>query len=448
MPGPSPGPTAGWTDRAAEGFPVPDATATATPPRSLTIWLALLLALATILPLAGLAGRRPGRRRRHAEIRPRITGIKPLTKEVYGYLPYWRLDSGPWTGSTTTSSRRSPSSGSASRRTATIDTALGRLQGVRRRRRRGGHQRGPRQGRPGRPDVPAVRLGGALHEDDRVPRELRRPDRFIAQALDLMADAQGGRREPRLRADGRLSTTPGATCRSSRGSATAMKARFPSATLVNATSAGAGEALIRGLVPLVDQQMIMTYGYRTGDRDDRRARSPRSTTPTRNVKHPHHADPPVGAGEVDPPRRAVLRLRLAGRRRNVPNADRPVEQDDLRRGQERHATPRARDFLAAHPRIVRQYDAARGQRVLHLLVTPSRRPSGRSTSRTNAASPRSTTTPSSTGLGGIGIWTLDNDRGYGQLWSVLRRKFYAPVHAVTITGSICPPASHRRRRLG
>ena len=35
---------------------------------------------------------------RHADaataIRPRITGIKPLTKEVYGYLPYWRLDSG------------------------------------------------------------------------------------------------------------------------------------------------------------------------------------------------------------------------------------------------------------------------------------------------------------------------------------------------------------------
>ena len=27
-------------------------------------------------------------------IRPRITGIKPLTKEVYGYLPYWRIDSG------------------------------------------------------------------------------------------------------------------------------------------------------------------------------------------------------------------------------------------------------------------------------------------------------------------------------------------------------------------
>ena len=29
-----------------------------------------------------------------AGIRPRVTGIAPLTKEVYGYLPYWRLDSG------------------------------------------------------------------------------------------------------------------------------------------------------------------------------------------------------------------------------------------------------------------------------------------------------------------------------------------------------------------
>ena len=39
------------------------------------------------------------------------------------------------------------------------------------------------------------------------------------------------------------------------------------------------------------------------------------------------------------------------------------------------------------------------------------------------------------GLGGIGIWTLDNDRGYGQLWNVLREKFYAPIRAMTVTAS-------------
>ena len=60
--------------------------------RVATIWLALLLALVTT-PLAGLAGHAQDANAATA-IRPRIPGIKPLTKEVYGYLPYWRLDSG------------------------------------------------------------------------------------------------------------------------------------------------------------------------------------------------------------------------------------------------------------------------------------------------------------------------------------------------------------------
>ncbi len=61
-------------------------------PRALASGLALLLALLT-LPAAPLAG--IGSPVRAAtEIRPRITGIQPLTHEVYGYLPYWRLDSG------------------------------------------------------------------------------------------------------------------------------------------------------------------------------------------------------------------------------------------------------------------------------------------------------------------------------------------------------------------
>ena len=41
-----------------------------------------------------------------------------------------------------------------------------------------------------------------------------------------------------------------------------------------------------------------------------------------------------------------------------------------------------------------------------------------------------------TKLAGIGIWTLDNDRGYNELWNVLRSKFYAPVHLVRLKGSI------------
>ena len=51
------------------------------------------------------------------------------------------------------------------------------------------------------------------------------------------------------------------------------------------------------------------------------------------------------------------------------------------------------------------------------------------------------------GLGGIGIWTLDNDRGYGQLWSVLRAKFYAPIRVDDRDRVDLRPSAVRRRRL-
>ena len=84
---------------------------------------------------------------------------------------------------------------------------------------------------------------------------------FIAQALALMADrkADGANLdfEPMSAA-----MTPAYLSFVAKLRA-AMQARFPGSTLVNSTSAGAGAALVAGLVPLVDKQMVMTYGYRT-----------------------------------------------------------------------------------------------------------------------------------------------------------------------------------------
>ena len=120
---------------------------------------------------------------------PRITGIKPLTTRSTATCRTGGSTRARSIGSTTSSSRRSRSSGWASSRSGDHRPRLGRLQGIRRRRRRGRHQRRPRQGRPGRPDVPAVRLEGRLPQDDR--RSSASPaaqDRFIAEALDLMAD--------------------------------------------------------------------------------------------------------------------------------------------------------------------------------------------------------------------------------------------------------------------
>ena len=180
----------------ARRFPVP---VRPNPTRRVaTIWLALLLALVTT-PLVGLAG--------HAQdadaataIRPRITGIKPLTKEVYGYLPYWRLDSGTADRLQYDYVSTIAFFGLGILADGNIDTVVGRLQGIRRRRRRGRHQRGPRQGRPGRPDVPAVRQRRAP-QDDRVPRQRRRPGHVHRPGARPDGRPQGGRREPRLRAD-------------------------------------------------------------------------------------------------------------------------------------------------------------------------------------------------------------------------------------------------------
>ena len=157
-----------------------------------------LLALVTT-PLVGLAGHAQGANAATA-IRPRITGIKPLTKEVYGYLPYWRLDSGTADRLHYDYVSTIAFFGLGIQADGNHRHLVGRLQGIRRRRRRGRHQRGPRQGRPGRADVPAVRRRRAP-QDDRVPRQRRRPGPVHRPGARPDGRPQGGRREPRLRAD-------------------------------------------------------------------------------------------------------------------------------------------------------------------------------------------------------------------------------------------------------
>ncbi len=87
----------------------------------------------------------------------------------------------------------------------------------------------------------------------------------------------------------------------------AMKKRFPDAQLVNATSAGATEALVKGIEPYVDRQMIMTYNYRwSGSTITGRHRAARPRLAERQDPHPEDAR--LGAGRVAADGRAVLRL--------------------------------------------------------------------------------------------------------------------------------------------
>ena len=154
-------------------------------------------------------------------------------------------------------------------------------------------------------------------------------DRFIAQALDLMA---------RRSADGAnfdfepmpASMTPRYLAFLARFN-TAMDARFPDATLVNASSAGAPSALITGLVPIVDQQFVMTYNYRWSGSTVTGAIAPLDHA-SRNVKIHMKRFMAYAPKESLILGRAVLRLRLAGDEHR-PERDGAGRQGEVRRGQ-------------------------------------------------------------------------------------------------------------------
>ena len=183
------------------------------------------------------------------EIRPRITGIQPLSHEVYGYLPYWRLDSGTVDRINYDLVSTIAFFGLGIKSTGDLDRgwvgykeyvgdAAAAVTNA-------AHDKGVRV-------VPTFQLFDSKAGYPKMTKFLTNPaaqDRFIAQALDLMAAPQGRRRRPRLRA-GRRAEPARQVLRPVRRqrSATAMKARFPDATLVNATVGRRSERIIKGLV--------------------------------------------------------------------------------------------------------------------------------------------------------------------------------------------------------
>jgi hypothetical protein len=94
----------------------------------------------------------------------------------------------------------------------------------------------------------------------------------------------------------------------------------------------------------------------------------------------------------------------------------------------------ARDFLAANPTVVRRYDALEGSGFYSYWDA------AKATFRqVYFEEERSLADKYDyalvTGLGGIGIWTLDNDRNYTELADVLRSRFYSPVRSATVLAS-------------
>jgi spore germination protein YaaH len=397
------------------------------PDRLVHAGLALLLAIITVLP-AGLVG--DGRPVRAATaIRPRITGIAPLSHDVYGYLPYWRIDSGTVDRIQYELVSTIAIFGLGIKADGSLDTNwvgykeyigddVAAITNA-------AHDKGVRV-------VPTFQMfdSGNLTKMLAFLGSTTAQNRFIGQALNLMAARQADGAnldfEPMLNAQAPAYVAFVARFR------TALKARFPDVTLVNATSAGAGTELLTGLVPLVDRQMIMTYGYRNARSTVAGAIAPLDNTTRTVKKHITHILAYVPANTI------LLGVPYYGYdwpvTSNVPNAT--VQTDKATFGPVRSVTyASARDFLAGHPTVVRRYDALEGSGFY------TYRDTAKATWRQVYFEDEHSLTAKydyalAVGLAGIGIWTLDNDKGYPELWDLLRAKFYTPVHAVTVGAAV------------
>ena len=190
--------------------------------------------------------------------------------------------------------------------------------------------------------------------------------------------------------------------------------------------------MITALAPIVDQMLVMTYNYRWSGSTVTGAIAPLDNT-TRTVKL-HIARYLTRV----PPSKLILGVPYYG-------YDWPVTSDVAERegpdkprpsGAASGASPTpARNWLAAHPDVVRQEDTSEGSAVLHLLGRH------RATFRQVYFEDEISVAAKydyaiATGLAGVGIWTLDNDRGYSEMYDVLKAKFYDPIRAVSMSANV------------
>jgi spore germination protein YaaH len=379
--------------------------------------LTALVAAITLAPLRAtpVAAADPG-------INPRADVPTLLTHQVYGYLPYWRLDSGTAGRLDYDLVSTIAFFGLGIKATGDIDMAwVGTqeyLSGNAAAVTNAAHAKGVRV-------VPTFQLfdSGSLSKLNAFLGSNAAQDRFIAQALDLMA---------RRSADGAnfdfepmpAEQTPKYLAFLAKFNA-AMDARFPGATLVNATSAGAGSALITGLVPIVDQMFVMTYNYRWSGSTVTGAIAPLDHA-SRNVKI--HMNRFMAYA---PKEKLILGVPYYGYdwpvTSTVPNAT--VRSDKTKYGAVKSVTyASARSFLASHPEVVRNYDALEGSG-FYTYWDASHSTYRQVYFEDERSAAAKYDYAILTGFAGVGIWTLGNDAGYPEMWKALR-VFYAPVHSV------------------
>ena len=351
--------------------------------------LTALVAAVVLAPLrpAAAAAADPG-------IQPRANVKSLLSHQVYGYLPYWRLNSGTAAQLDYDLVSTIAFFGLGIKATGDIDMAWRGTQAYLSANAtavtNAAHAKGVRV-------VPTFQLfdSGSLPKMTAFLGSATAQNRFIGQALNLMArraaDGANFDFEPMPAAQ-----TPQFLAFLAKFRA-AMVARFPGATLVNATSAGAPPSLITGLVPIVDQMMVMTYNYRWTGSTVTGAIAPLDHA-SRNVTiHMTRFAAYAPAGQADHGRARTTATTGPSRApsRTPPSAP-------TRRSTARWRRSRTRPPGRSSPRtrtIVRQYDALEGS-AFYSTGTRRTRRGGRSTSRTSTAPRRSTTTRSQSGFAG------------------------------------------------
>jgi glycosyl hydrolase family 18 (putative chitinase) len=358
-------------------------------------------------------------------IRPLVTQIRPLTNIVYGYLPYWRLDAGTagrlqydllstiaffGLGIAADGSIGMTAAGA---KAYVSDDAIAVTNAA--------HAAGVRV-------VPTFQLfdGGGLYKMTAFLGSTTAQNRFIALALDLMVrrSADGANIDfeplPESQAPGFLAFVD--------RFGKAMRARIPGAQLVVATSAGAGETLVAGLVPLVDQMFVMTYNYRWSGSTIAGAMAPLDNT-VRTVKlHISRYLTRAPASKI------IMGIGYYGYDWPVtrPVANATVQANRTAHGGVWSVTYSSiRAWLATHPAIVRHEDTLEGSGWFTYYDTAST--SYREVYFEDEFSVAAKDDYAiASGLAGVGIWTLGGDGVYPELWDVLRAKFFAPAHQMTM----------------
>jgi spore germination protein len=362
-------------------------------------------------------------------INPLVKQARPLSHIVYGYLPYWRLD-GATAGrlqydlvSTIAffglgiAANGTIGMTAAGARAYLSDDAIAVTNAA--------HAAGVRV-------VPTFQLfdSGSLTKMTAFLASTTAQDRFIGLALDLMVrrSADGASIDfepiPESQALGFLKFVE--------RFGTAMRARIPGSQLVVATSAGAGETLVKGLVPLVDQMFVMTYNYRWSGSTVAGAIAPLDNT-TRTVKiHISRFLTRAPASKI------IMGIGYYGYDWPVTS---PVANAHVQSNVSAHggvwsvSYSSVRTWLAAHPEVVRNEDVAEGSGWFTYYDAASMSDREVYFEDEFSVAPKEDYAIAS-GLAGVGIWTLGGDGAYPELWNVLRAKFYAPTHLITMRVSV------------